>query len=109
MKLAPTLNSWRPAFQVKSSRNWYLCCSVCCGVLTDWPTVTPFGKVSVGRFERSTIAFLKYENWNTNSLMRPPESTEFRFALIEWNVFLLSPQFSSGELGDAPQGWLLLL
>src|SRR5688572_22731769 len=102
MKLAPTLSSWRPLFQVKSSRNWYLCCSVRCGVLVLCPTVTPPGKVSVGRFERSTIEFLKYENWNTNSLTFPLPSTEFRFAFTEWNLFRLSPQFSGGACGLAP-------
>ena len=87
---------------MKSSRNWNLCCSVVCGVLTLWPTVTPFGKISVGRFEFSTIVFLKYENWNTNSLSLPLPSTELRFAFAEWNLFLLSPQFSGGDCGLAP-------
>ena len=94
---------------MKSSRNWYLCCSVFWGVLMLCPTVTPPGKVSVGRVERSTIAFLKYEYWNTNSLTLPPPSTEFRFAFTEWNLFLLSPQFSGGACGHAPYGWVLSL
>src|SRR5262245_16308598 len=102
MKLAPAFSSWRPMLQVKSSRNWYLCCSVVWGVFTDWPTVTPLGKVSVGRFEFSTMLFLKYEYWNTNSFTRPPDSTEFRFMLTEWNLFLLRPQFSGGDDGLAP-------
>src|SRR5438477_10458086 len=93
MKLAPTLNSCRPLFQVKSSRNWNLCCSVVCGVLTDWPTYTPLGKLSVGSVEFSEMWFRKYENWNVNSLSLPPPSTEFRFAFAEWKVFLLMPQF----------------
>ena len=102
MKLAPTLNSWRPLIQVKSSRNWYLCCSVVWGVLTLWPTVTPFGKVSVGRVEASAMWFRKYENWNTNSLSFPLPSELFRLRLTEWNVFWLSPQLSGGEFGLAP-------
>ena len=48
------------------------------------------------------MAFLKYEYWNTNSLSLPPPSTEFRFAFTEWNVFLLSPQFSGGLWALAP-------
>src|SRR5687768_2864590 len=102
MKLAPTLNSWRPRFHVKSSRNWYLCCSVFWGLFTLWPMVTPPGKVSVGSFERSTIEFLKYEYWKTNSLIFPLPSTEFRFAFTEWNLLRLSPQFSGGDCGLAP-------
>ena len=56
----------------------------------------------MGRSEFSTIEFLKYENWNVNSLSLPLPRTEFRFALAEWNVFLLVPQFSGGESGLAP-------
>src|ERR1043165_1455005 len=102
MKLAPTLNSWRPLLNVKSSRNWNLCCSVVCGVLTDWPTVTLLGKVSVGSVEFSPMWFRKYEYWNVNSLSFPLPRTELRFALAEWNVFLLRPQFSGGASGLAP-------
>src|SRR5712692_9492044 len=102
MKLTPTFTSWRPRVQVKSSRNWNLCCSVVCGVLVDCPTATPLGKVSVGRVEFSEMWFSKYVNWNTNSLSLPLLRTEFRFALTEWKVFLLTPQFSGGEDGLAP-------
>jgi len=48
-----------PAVHEKSFRNWYLCCSVVCGVLTLWPTKTPPGKVSAGEFEFSVMLFLK--------------------------------------------------
>src|SRR5688572_16158408 len=102
MKLAPTLNSWLPRFQVKSSRNWYLCCSVFCGLLGFWPTKTPPGKLSDGSLERSTIEFLKYEYWNTNSLFFPLPSTEFKFTFAEWNLLRLSPQASGGDCGLAP-------
>src|SRR3954466_11002438 len=102
MKLAPTLNSCLPRFHVMSSRNWYLCCSVFCGALMLWPTKTPPGYCSDGSLERSTIEFLKYEYWNTNSLTFPAPTTELRFAFMEWNVLRLSPHELGGACGLAP-------
>src|SRR5262245_39459462 len=102
MKLAPTLSSWLPLIHVKSSRNWYLCCSVVWGVLMLCPTVTPFGKVSVGSVEFSEMWFRKYEYWNTNSFSLPPPIELLRLAFTEWNVFLLRPQLSGGAFGLAP-------
>src|SRR5262249_37278937 len=102
MRLAPTLNSCRPRLHVKSSRNWYLCWAVVCGVLTLWATVTRLGYCSVGSVEFSPMWLWKYENWKTNSFSRPPPITVLRLALMEWNLFLLVPHDSGGEDGLVP-------
>src|SRR5919108_4100997 len=99
MKLTPPLSSWAPRVQVKSSRNWYLCCSVVCGVFPLWPTNQPPGNVSDGSVEFSAMWLRKYEYWNMNSLSRPLPSTELRFTLAEWNVLRLSPHDSGGDCG----------
>src|SRR5262245_29143909 len=109
MNMTPALNSWRPLLQVKSSRNWYLCWSVSCGVLGFWPTVTPFGKIWVARSELAPMWLWEYEYWDRKLVRRPRPSTVFRFMLSEWTVFLLVTQLSSGDCGLAPYGWLLLL
>ena len=102
MNITPVLSSWRPVFQVKSSRNWYFFWSVSCGVLGFEPTSTPLGKRSVGRSELAPMWLWKYENWNRNSFSRPLLSTELRLAIAEWNVFLLEPQWSGGDGGLVP-------
>ena len=102
MNMTPTLNSCRPEFQVKSSRNWYLCWSVSWGVLPFWPMNTPFGNDSVGSSESGPMWLWKYEYWNRNSLRRPPLSTVFRLRFAEWKVFWLVPQCSGGDCGLAP-------
>src|SRR5688572_26441529 len=102
MNCTPIFHSWLPRVRVKSSRNWNLCCSVVWGVFAFCPVTTPFGKLSEGFVELAEMWFLKYEYWNTNSLSRPLPSTEFRFMFAEWNLFVFSPQFSTGKRLPAP-------
>src|ERR1044071_7350413 len=109
MKATAIFSSWLPLFQVKSSRNWNLCCSVVWGVFVFWPTDQPPGKISWGSSELAPMVFLKYENWNTNSLSLPLPSTEFRFVFREWNLFWLSPHDSGALWGLAPYTALLSL
>src|SRR3954447_21531715 len=81
MKFTPVLKSWpRPPPPLlcheKSSRNWYLVCSVVCGVLTLAPIDRPFGKVSFGAFERDRIWLPKLAYWKMNSFSFDPPSTQ---------------------------------
>src|SRR5262245_10302711 len=102
MKLTPAFRSCLPMFHEKSSRNWNLCWVVVCGVLTLWPTVTRFGWSSVGTFALAALWLYRREDGKTNSFSFPPESALLRFRFAEWNLLLLTPQFSGGEVGLAP-------
>ena len=105
--VAPTLKSWprppRPATcQEKSSRNWNLCCCVCCGVFVFCPMVTPFGKLCAGSRLFAVIALAKSANWKMNSFSFDPPSTQLWFTLIELNLLLLEPQLLTVAFGPTP-------
>src|SRR5215831_17610250 len=109
MKFTPVLKSWpRPPMPVlcheKSSRNWNLCCSVVCGVLPLAPMLTPFGNDSAGAELRDAMLFANVANWKMNSFSFDPASTQLWFRLIEFSLFVLSPQLSNVLVGLAPYG-----
>src|SRR4029077_9932659 len=81
MKFAPALKSWpRPPQPVlcheKSSRNWYLVCSVVCGVLPLAPIDTPFGNDWLASELRDRIWLPKLAYWKMNSFSFDPPSTQ---------------------------------
>jgi hypothetical protein len=56
----------------------------------------------VASVEFSPMWLWKYEYWKMNSFSFPPPSTELKFRLAEWNLFLLVPHDSGGEFGVVP-------
>src|SRR3954454_15360357 len=109
MKFTPVLKSWpRPPPPLlcheKSSRNWYLVCSVVWGVLALAPMVKPFGNNSFAADDRDAMLLAKFAYWKMNSFSFDPPSPQLWFRLIELYLFVLSPQFSKLLLGAALYG-----
>src|SRR5690349_5402804 len=100
MKFTPVLKSCpsppnRDTCHEKSSRNWYFFCAVVCGVLPFAPIVRPFGKLSFGAELRDAMLLKKSAYWKISSFSFEPPSTQLWLALIELNLFVLSPQLSN--------------
>jgi hypothetical protein len=65
---------------------------------------TPLGNCWNGSRLFAVIAFEKSAYWKMNSFRRDPPRTQLWLALIELNVFALTPQLLTTACGPAPYG-----